>query len=218
MSELPTGTVTLLLADIEGSTRLVGVRSRCDVGRGRPARQHADRPGGVAQRRAAGRAGRGRQFRGGVRPCHRCSGLCAEAAAGATRADQAAHRCAHRGSEAARRGKLHRPNDQQDRAPARSGPRRSDGSFSCHRGVGVRTASRQRVAHRSGLAPITRCCASGTSYAAVSSRSSQRVSAAPGTEIWCAATTSRAVHQFRRSRHRNGRGASSSWRSTGSSR
>ncbi len=47
MSELPTGTVTLLLADIEGSTRLWEADARGDDGCRRAPRPHSDGSGGV---------------------------------------------------------------------------------------------------------------------------------------------------------------------------
>ena len=49
-----------------------------------------------------------------------------------------------------------------------------------HRGIGVRPASGRCLAHRPGLASAARCGASGTGCAALSSRHSQRVSAAAG--------------------------------------
>ena len=117
---LPTGTVTLLLADVEGSTRLwetqpnemtaaLGRLNKRRVGRHR-------RP----RRRAPGRAGRGRQLRGGVRPRIGRGGGGVGNATRAAGADPAEDRGAHRRNPAARRRQLRRPDHQPHRAAARS--------------------------------------------------------------------------------------------------
>ena len=93
---LPTGTVTLLLADVEGSTRLWETQPERDDRRDRPPGSRALRDRRRPWRGAPGRAGRRRQLRGGVRPRQRCGGVRAGVAAGAAGADPAAYRRAHR--------------------------------------------------------------------------------------------------------------------------
>ena len=119
VSELPTGTVTLLLADVEGSTRLWQTQPEEMT----PRLARLDRA--LADLVAA---------HGGVRPVEQGEGdsfvvafarasdavACAlRAAAGTAGADPAAHRRAHRRGAAARRGQLHRP-DHQPHCPAMS--------------------------------------------------------------------------------------------------
>ena len=121
MSELPTGTVTLLLADVEGSTRLWETQPDAM----KAAVERLDQT--LAEAVAA---------HGGVRPVEqgegdsfviafaarcRCGRMRTRPAACTAGTDQAAHRRAHRRHSAARRGQLHRPDDQPHRATARPG-------------------------------------------------------------------------------------------------
>ena len=145
VSELPTGTVTLLLADVEGSTRLWETQpdemnaavARLDQALADVVAAHDGvRP--VEQ-------GEGDSFviafaRGGRR-----GGLRARIAAGAAGPDPAAHRHAHRRRAAARRRQLHRTDDQPHRAAARPGTWRADGVVGCDRAAGRRSASRRCV-------------------------------------------------------------------------
>ena len=126
MGELPTGTVTLLLADVEGSTRLW--ETQPDEMTAAVARLDATLTDLVAAH-------------GGVRPVEQGEGdsfvvafarasdavACALALQRAPLAPiRLADRRAHRRDPAARRGQLHRPDDQPHRAAARSRPRRPD--------------------------------------------------------------------------------------------
>ena len=136
MVGLPTGTVTLLLADVEGSTRLWETqpdemttalarldRTLTDI----VAAHDGVRP--VEQ-------GEGDSF---VRAFSRASDAVACALA-LQRAPLAPIRLRigveHRRNAVARRGQLHRPDDQQDCAAARSRPWWSDGAFRRDRGDG----------------------------------------------------------------------------------
>ena len=65
---LPVGTVTFLLTDVEDSTRQWETRAGADGRRDRPPLRVARRGDRRAQRRATGRAGRGRQRGRRVRP------------------------------------------------------------------------------------------------------------------------------------------------------
>ena len=96
MGELPTGTVTLLLADVEGSTRLwqtqpdemTAAVARLDTTLADLLAAH----GGVQPVEQ----GEGDSFRRGVRACQRRGGVRPGIAAGAVGAAPATHRCAHR--------------------------------------------------------------------------------------------------------------------------
>ena len=157
VSELPTGTVTLLLADVEGSTRLWETQPEEMTRRRRATRSRTGRPGRRPWRCAAGRAGRGRQLRRRVRPRQRRGGVRPGPAAGTAGADPAAHRCAHRRGAVARRGQLHRADHQQDRTPARFGARRPDRAVRCdRRDLSPTDLPRRRLAARSGQPPAAR--------------------------------------------------------------
>ncbi len=100
---LPTGTVTLLLADVEGSTRLWETQPERDDRRVRAAGS------GVCPMLIAAHGGvrpveqgEGDSFVVAFARASRCGGLRAGVAAGAVGADPAAHRGAHRRDAAAR--------------------------------------------------------------------------------------------------------------------
>ena len=126
---------------------------------------------------ASRRAGRGRQLRHRVRARRRRGGLCPRVAAGAAGADQVAHRRPHRRRPAARRGQLHRPDDQPHRAAARP---RATAVRPCCRGDG--TAGRRPTPGRRRRSPTSariRCatyrgpngwCSSATPTCTTSSR------------------------------------------------
>ena len=149
VSELPTGTVTLLLADVEGSTRLWETqpeemtaavarldRTVCDV----IAAHDGVRP--VEQ-------GEGDSF---VVAFARASDAvaCALALQRAPLAPIRLRIGVHTGEVQLRdEGNYIGPTDQPDRAAARSGPRRPDRAVGHHRGSGRRPAARRRLADRS---------------------------------------------------------------------
>ena len=98
---LPTGTVTLLWADIEGSTRLwETLPEEMTAAVENLDRTLADLVG--VHRGASRRAGRGRQLCGGLHPCIRRGGVCAGITASAAIADPVAHWSAHRRGAVAR--------------------------------------------------------------------------------------------------------------------
>ena len=101
---LPTGTVTLLLADVEGSTRLwetqPGEMAAAIALLDRTLCRRRRRP----WRRAARRAGRGRQLRGRVRPRRRRGRVRLGSSSVPAGPDPVAHRRAHRRRAVARRG------------------------------------------------------------------------------------------------------------------
>ena len=154
VSELPTGTVTLLLADVEGSTRMW--ETQPEEMTAALARLNSAVADLVASH-------------GGVRPVEQGEGdsfvvafarasdavACAlELQRAPLGADQAAHRRAHRPDPAARRRQLRRPDDQQDGAPARSWARRPDPAVGRDGAVGRRLAAGGRLADRSRDAPL----------------------------------------------------------------
>ena len=175
VSELPTGTVTLLLADVEGSTRLW--ETEPDQMSDAVARLDRALTDLVASYQ-------------GVRPVEQGEGdsfvvafaRATDAVACALKLQQAPlapirlRIGLHTGEVRLRDvGKLHRSHHQSDRAPARSCARRPDRSLGRLGGIGFRSAPGRCVAHRSRHTLIARCSASGTSLAAVPSRSAQRV-------------------------------------------
>ena len=81
---LPTGTVTLLLADVEGSTQLWETQPDDDDGRGGASESRRVEAHCRARRGPAGRAGRRRQFRGRIRTRQRRCGMRAGSAASTT--------------------------------------------------------------------------------------------------------------------------------------
>ena len=175
MSELPTGTVTLLLADVEGSTRLWETQPDAmtdAVARLDRSLTDWSRPTTVSDLSSRVRAtaswwrSRAPATRWRVRwSCN-----------GATCSDPASHRRAHRrGDGCATKATTSAP---PSIATARLRDLAHGGQtvlVGCHRGVGVRSAARRCVADRSGHARAARCRAPGTGDAAVPSRSSQRV-------------------------------------------
>ena len=147
---LPTGTVTLLLADVEGSTRLWETQPDemttaiarlnqtvseiiAEHDGVRPVEQGEGDSFVAAFARAIGRGGRG-----------------AGDATRSTGPDPVANRGAHRRNPAARRRQLRRPDDQPHRAAARSRPRRPDADVGHHGGLGARPAAFRRLVDRSG--------------------------------------------------------------------
>ena len=171
MSELlPTGTVTLLLADVEGSTRLWETQPE-EMTRG-------DR----AARSDAGR--RLLSTHDGVRPVEQGEGdsfvvafarasdavACALALQRAPLAPIRLRIGVHTGEiQLARRGQLHRPDHQPHRAAARLGPWWADGVVGRDGVDGARPSPRRRLAHRSWHAHVTRSAAPGTGCATVPS-------------------------------------------------
>ena len=115
MSELPTGTVTFLLADVEGS-RGCGRPSPRRCGRRRAPRRDAGRRRRTQRRRATRRAGRGRQLRARVRPRRRRAWRAPSSCNGRRWPVDADGR-AHRRRRTPRRGELHRPDDHPLRPP-----------------------------------------------------------------------------------------------------
>ena len=174
---LPTGTVTLLLADVEGSTQLWD--NQPEAMTAAIALLNRTASALIAEH-------------GGVRPVEQGEGdsfVAAFARAGdavrcaldlATRgfhADQASHRSSHRRRAVARRRQLRGHDDQQDRAAARPGTRRPDRHLGRNRGNGRRPASRRRVADRSGSPRVARPPPSRPGIAVVPSRAAQRLPA-----------------------------------------
>ena len=183
---LPTGTVTLLLADVEGSTRLWETQPEEMTA----AVARLDRT--LAELVAA---------HGGVRPVEQGEGdsfvvaftrasdavACALAvAAGAAGADPAADRGAYRRGAAARRGQLHRPDHQPDRAAARPGAWRPNRAVGHHAAIWWSTGCPTDAWLTDlGTPSAARPAASGTGGAAVPSRPAQRVPAACGHQYRC---------------------------------
>ncbi len=172
VSELPTGTVTLLLADVEGSTRLWQTqpeemtaaiarldRTVCDV----IAAHHGVRP--VEQ-------GEGDSF---VVAFARASDAVA-CALELQRAPLAPIRLrigVHTGEVQLRdEGNYIGTDRQPDRTAARSGPRRADRAVGHHRRSGSRPAAGRRLADRPRFASAAGSPAPGTGGAAVPSRPS----------------------------------------------
>jgi class 3 adenylate cyclase len=150
VSELvPTGTVTLLLADVEGSTRLWETQpdemTDAIANLDRTLAQVVDSHHGVRPVEQ----GEGDSF---VVAFGRASDAvgCALSAAGTAGADPVAYRCAHRRGSAARRSQLHRPHDQSNRAAARFGARRADRLIQYHKRFSHRPAPSRCMADRSG--------------------------------------------------------------------
>jgi class 3 adenylate cyclase len=146
---LPTGTVTMLLADVEGSTRLWEANQT----RWRPLVALLDRtvPEAVAAH-------------GGVRPVEQGEGdsfvaafaragdavACAFAAtAGTAGADPVADRGAPRRHPAARRRQLRRSDNQSDGTAARPRGRRTDRTVGCDKRSGYRSTAGRCLVDRS---------------------------------------------------------------------
>ena len=178
MSELPTGTVTLLLADVEGSTRLWETQPEAM----KSAVERLDQT--LAEAVATHR---------GVRPVEQGEGdsfviafsraadavACALAfAASPAGTDQVAHRRAHRRRAPARRRQLHRPDDQPHRPIARPCARRPDRAVGCDRAACRRPTSCGRHAPRPRLTHAPGPPAPGTGCPAMPSRPTQRLPAA----------------------------------------
>ena len=153
---VPTGTVTLLLADVEGSTRLWETRPEEMTAAFHDSRPHACARGGRSPRRAADRTGRGRQLRDRLRTGQRRCGVRPRVAAGVAWTDPSAHRAAYGRGSAARRIELHRSDHQPHRPAARLSARRADGLVQHHKRSGRRPAAGRRVAGRSGQPSSTR--------------------------------------------------------------
>ena len=184
VSELPTGTVTLLLADIEGSTRLWETQPQ------EMAQAVARLDRALAEMIAA---------HGGVRPVEQGEGdslvvafdRASDAVACAldlqlapAGADPAADRSAHRRGPIARRGQLHRADHQQDRTPARLGARRADRPLGCNRRDRGRPLATRRLAASAGQPPAARSSPRRAGHPAVPSRPAQPIST-PASALPC---------------------------------
>ena len=178
MGELPTGTVTLLLADVEGSTRLW--ETQPEAMKAAVARLDQTLSEAVATHH-------------GVRPVEQGEGdsfviafaRAADAVACALELQRAplapiksAHRRAHRRCAAARRRKLHRPDDQPHRPATRPRPWRPDGALWCDGAACRRPTPSRRHAHRLGLPSAARSAPPRTGGAALPPGSAQRLPAA----------------------------------------
>jgi hypothetical protein len=169
---LPIGTVTLLLADVEGSTRLwehqpdemtaaVALldRTLCDVIAKHNGVRPVEQRGGDSFVAAFGRAS----------DAVACALELQRAPLAPIRLRIGVH--TGRGSTT-RRSQLHRPGDQPDRTPARPRARRPDRAVGHHRRSGRRPAPDRCVADRSGHPSATRSAPARTGGAAVPSRPS----------------------------------------------
>ncbi len=174
VSGLPTGTVTLLLADVEGSTRLWET-------------QPEEMAAAVARLDQA--LGKAVATHDGVRPVEQgegdsfvvAFGRASDAVACALdlqRAPLAPIRLRigiHTGEVrlAGRRSQLHRPHDQSHGATARFGPRRPNRALGGHRTNGSRSACPRGDIGRARHLPVARSAPPGTGNPAVSSRPAQ---------------------------------------------
>ncbi len=121
--------------------------------------------------------------------------------------DSVAHRAAHRRGAVARRGQLHRLDDQSDRRLrdlAHGGQTVLSGTTGRYRDG---SASAECVVSRPRQPRRARSAPAGTRHAAVSPGSAQRVPAAPDGGCRCVAESSGSADEFRGARSTTGRGA-----------
>ena len=198
MSELPTGTVTLLLADVEGSTRLW--ETQPEAMKAAVARLDQTLSDAVAAHH-------------GVRPVEQGEGdsfviafaRAADAVACALdlqRAPLAPIKLrigVHTGDvHTARRGQLHRPDDQPHRAAARPRPRRPDRAVGCDGTACRRPTPARRHAYRPRLPSAARPAPPRTGGATLPPRSAQRLPAAAHSECRCRRASSGATVELHR--------------------
>lgn len=204
---LPTGTVTLLLGDVEGSTRLWETQPEQMTAAAARLNETVSEIVAVHDGVRPVEQGEGDSF---VVAFARASDALS-CALGLQRApagpDPAPHRDTHRRGATARRGQLRRVDDQPDCAAARSGPRRPDAAVRRNRTVGGRPTAESCVAGRSWQPPAARSAAPGTSGANVPPRPGQRLPSAADHENHCCASGSVTIDQLRRPRRAASRGA-----------
>ena len=216
MSELlPTGTVTLLLADVEGSTRLWETQ---------PDEMTAASRSSIASWPSSS------PTHDGVRPVEQgegdsfviAFGRASDAVACALelqRAPLAPIRLrigVHTGEVQLRdEGNYIGPTINQHGADARPGTRRPDACYQARQRRWSSTGSRRRVADRSRHPPAARCAPARTGRATVPSRHAQRVPTAAHDRMPLPSNPSGAAHQLRRPRRADQTKCADSWPTTG---
>src|SRR6202165_3206184 len=191
---LPTGTVTLLLADVEGSTRLWQTQPEEIT----PAVARLDR--NLAELVAA---------HGGVRPVEQGegdsfvvafarAGDAVACALGLQRAPLAPIRLRIGMDTGDIQLRAEANDNQPRRAAARTRARRPDRTVRHHQRSGDRPAPRWRLADRPWHAPAARSSPPRAGRTAVPSRPSERLPAATGAQTPCSGASSGTTHEFRR--------------------